>query len=104
MNPEKDPQQKPQMQLSKEDWDKISAGLSLLPEDLSIITNGLELLMKSQLQLVTLAKEQQREDNLTECLEAWAEKTKELLERVIEHHTSCVLKALDLQQDPNERG
>jgi hypothetical protein len=88
-----------EIQLSKEDWDKISAGMSLSPNDLSMITAGLELLMKAQQQLATLAKEEPRQDNLTECLEAEAHKTEALLVRVIEHQAACALKALELQED-----
>ena len=84
--------------ISEEQWREISAGLCLSRDDLSMITAGLELLMKAQEQLATLAKEQHREDNLTQCLEDWSSKVHELLQRVLDHHATCLLKAAELQQ------
>ena len=54
--------------LSLAEWKEISSGLELSPNDLSMITSGLRLLTKSQLELATLARTQHLEDNLADSL------------------------------------
>src|SRR5258705_10454073 len=88
-------------QLSPAEWKEISSGLELSPDDLSMTTSGLELLTKSQLELTNLAKAQHRDDNLADCLEDWANKSQELLTRVIEHHLACTAKVLQKQERGN---
>jgi hypothetical protein len=99
MSDKEDAEQNREVHLSKEDWDKISAGLFLSPDDLHLISAGLELLIESQLQLARLTKNLRRGDNLAECLEVeWKGRTQELLTRIAEHHASCLLKAMTLHQ------
>ena len=57
--------------LSLAEWKEISSGLELSPNDLSMITSGLRLLTKSQLELATLARTQHLEDNVADSLEDW---------------------------------
>jgi hypothetical protein len=73
--------------------------LILSPDDLNIIAAGLELLEKSQTELADLAKtEQNRTDNIADALEVWARKTSELASRILEHHSSCLLKLMAAQE------
>ena len=91
--------------LSLDEWKEISSGLVLSPNDLSMITSGLRLLTKSQLELATLARTQHLEDNLADSLEDWGNKSQELLTRVIEHHSACMSKILKKQKRGNwQRG
>jgi len=87
--------------LSLAEWKEISSGLELSPNDLSMITSGLRLLTKSQLELATLARTQHLEDNLADSLEDWGNKSQELLTRVIEHHSACMSKILKKQKRGN---
>ena len=72
---------KKKIRLSLAEWKEISSGLELSPGDLSMITSGLRLLTKSQLELATLARTQHLEDNLADSLEDWGNKSQELLTR-----------------------
>jgi hypothetical protein len=92
---------KKRIRLSPAEWKEISAGLELSPDDLSMITSGLELLTKSQLELAKFASTQHRDDNLADCLEEWGNKSQELLTRIIEHHSACISKILKKQKRGN---
>ena len=74
--------------LSLAEWKEISSGLELSPNDLSMITSGLRLFTKSQLELASFA----------DSLEDWGNKSQELLTRVIEHHSACMSKILKKQK------
>jgi len=92
---------KKKIRLSLAEWKEISSGLELSPNDLSMITSGLRLLTKSQLELATLARTQHLEDNFADSLEDWGNKSQELLTRVIEHHSACMSKILEKQKRRN---
>jgi hypothetical protein len=89
--------------LSQADWAKISSGLVLSPDDLSMIASGLALLTESQMELAELARTEHRADNLAEALEDWGKKSAELLDRIVAHHLSCIAKAAALQETPSSQ-
>jgi hypothetical protein len=66
--------------------------------DLSMIEAGLELLENSQIQLSELAKAEHRTDNMADALDDWAKKIGELAARILEHHSSCLLKLMAAQE------
>lgn len=87
------------LRFSPDAWNKLASGLILSPDDLNIIAAGLELLEKSQTELADLAKtEQNRTDNMADALEVWARKTSELATRILEHHSSCLVKLMAAQE------
>jgi hypothetical protein len=91
------------LRFSPDAWNKLASGLILSPDDLNIIAAALELLEKSQIELADLAKtEQNRTDNMAEALELWAKKTSELATRILEHHSSCLLKLMAAQEPGTE--
>jgi hypothetical protein len=80
------------LRFSPDEWNKVASGLLLSPDDLSTIEASLEFLEKSQIQLADLAKAEHRTDNIEDALEDWAKKIGELTARILEHHSSCLLK------------
>jgi hypothetical protein len=79
--------------------EQLASGLVLSPYDLSMIEAGLEpLLENSQIQLADLAKPEHRTDNIADALEDWAKKISELAARILEHHSSCLLKLMAAQE------
>ena len=72
------------------------------PDDLSVIEAGLELLENSQIQLADLAKAEHRTDNIADALEDWAKKIGELAARILEHHSSCLVKLMAAQEPETE--
>jgi hypothetical protein len=58
-----------------------------------MITAGLVFLAKSQTELSELGRFH-RTDDLVDPLKDWVEKTRELTDRVIEHHLSCLAKVM----------
>jgi hypothetical protein len=86
---------------SPDEWNKLASGLVLSPDDLSVIEAGLELLENSQIQLADLAKAEHRNDNMADALEDWAI-TGELSARILEHHSSGLLKLMAPQEPETE--
>jgi hypothetical protein len=90
------------LRFSPDEWNKLASGLVLSPYDLSMIEAGLELLENSQIQLADLAKAEHRTDNIADALEDWAKKIGELAARILEHHSSCLLKLMAAQEPETE--
>jgi hypothetical protein len=90
------------LRFSPDEWNKLASGLVLSPYDLSMIEAGLELLENSQIQLADLAKAEHRPDNIADALEDWAKKIGELAARILEHHSSCLLKTMAAQEPGTE--
>jgi hypothetical protein len=90
------------LRFSPEEWNKVASGLVLSPDDLSVIEAGLELLENSQIQLSELAKAEHRTDNMADALDDWAKKIGELAARILEHHSSCLLKLMAAQEPDTE--
>jgi hypothetical protein len=86
------------LRFSPDEWNKVASGLVLSPDDLSMIEAGLELLENSQIQLADLAKAEHRTDNIADALEDWAKKIGELAARILEHHSSCLVKLMAAQE------
>src|ERR1700726_2998265 len=90
------------LRFSPDEWNKVASGLVLSPDDLRMIEAGLELLENSQIQLADLAKAEHRTDNMANALEDWAKKIGELAARILEHHSSCLLKLMAAQEPKTE--
>ena len=90
------------LRFSPDEWNKVASGLVLSPDDLRMIEAGLELLENSQIQLADLAKAEHRTDNMANALEDWAKITSELAARILEHHSSCLLKLMAAQKPETE--
>ena len=90
------------LRFSPDEWNKVASGLVLSPDDLSMIEAGLELLENSQIQLADLAKAEHRADNIADALEDWAKKIGELAARILEHHSSCLVKLMAAQDPETE--
>ena len=52
----------------------------------------------SQIQLADLAKAEHRTDNIADALEDWAKKIGELAARILDHHSSCLVKLMAGQE------
>ena len=85
------------LRFSPDEWNKLASGLVLSPDDLRMIEAGLELLENSQIQLADLAKAEHRTDNIADALEDWAKKIGELAVRILEHHSSCMVKLMQFR-------
>ena len=90
------------LHFSPDEWNKLASDLVLSPDDLSMIEAGLELLENSQIQLADLAKAENRTDNIADALEDWAKKIGELAARILEHHSSCLVKLMAVQEPETE--
>jgi hypothetical protein len=90
------------LRFSPDEWNKLASGLVLSPDDLSMIEAGLELLENSQIQLADLARVEHRTDNIADALEDWAKKIGELAARILDHHSSCLVKLMAVQEPGTE--
>jgi hypothetical protein len=90
------------LRFSPDEWNKLASRLVLSPDELRMIEAGLELLENSQIQLADLAKAEHRTDNMANALEDWAKIISELAARILEHHSSCLLKLMAGQEPETE--
>jgi hypothetical protein len=82
------------LRFSPDEWNKLASGLVFSPDDLSMIEAGLGALGKFS--------NPHRTDNIADALEDWAKKIGELAARILEHHSSCLLKLMAAQEPETE--